>query len=79
MNIINEIKRITKTSEYVHLNFQWGYLYIAKYGINKFKLINYLIYHYYNNKNKIIKKLINIYFKFITLKLEKKLEKSNIT
>ena len=79
MNIINEIKRITKTSEYVHLNFQWSYLYIAKYGINKFKLINYLIYHYYTNKNKIIKKLINIYFKFITLKLEKKLEKSNIT
>ena len=71
INIINEIKKITKTNECAHLINQWSYLYIAKYGISKFKLINYLIYHYYNNKNKIIKKLINIYFKFITLKLER--------
>ncbi len=74
LKTINEIQTITKSSEYEQLNFQWSYMYISKYGINRFKLINYLIHSIYRNKNKIIKKILNIYLKFETWKLEKKLE-----
>ena len=74
LKTINEIQTITKSSEYEQLNFQWSYMYISKYGINIFKLINYLIHSIYRNKNKIIKKILNIYLKFETWKLEKKLE-----
>ncbi len=57
--------KIMKKFSYQPIYCQWNFLYIAKYGIWKFKFVNSILYYYRSCRNKFLKKLFNLYFNFI--------------
>ncbi len=58
------IKQKTKTMpDYSFLLVQYPTIYVSKYGRLRFKIINYLLYYYYNkHTNRYLKKLLDIYY-----------------
>lgn len=64
-DIINEVNKIKKTSI---IQAQFVYFYIDKYGLIIYNIINEILYYYSNNKNTLLKKILNLYFKFLIYK-----------
>ena len=69
-NIMNLINKKMKTVFDSSIGCQWQYLYIAKYGKLRCNIIKNLKYYYTNSKNKLLKKVISKYYKFIIKKAE---------
>lgn len=62
-HIIKAINKIMKTTTNMSLVWSWVFLYIAKYGKMRFKIMKSFVFYFFENKN--IKKILNIFYKFL--------------
>jgi radical SAM superfamily enzyme YgiQ (UPF0313 family) len=68
--VMSKIPKIMKTPIDISVSSQWEFLYIAKYGRLRFKIIKNIIFYYFHSKSKFIKKLMNLYYMFLLDKLK---------